>query len=88
MDLLKKEVLKGNLYPDVYASIYDIVYWFNYHKSYYGRQISFDQKTGKNYCVEIDDPIGVDVRRAEIGLPPVWAFCQKYNITPPANYKY
>lgn len=88
MDLLKKEVLKGNLYPDVYASIYDIVYWFNYHKSYYGRQISFDPKTGKNYCVEIDDPIGVDVRRAEIGLPPVWAFCQKYNITPPANYKY
>ena len=77
MDLLKKEVLKGDLYPDVYASVYDIVYWFNYHKSDYGRQVSFDPKTGMYFCVEIEDAGGVDQRRAEIGLPPVWAFCKK-----------
>lgn len=88
MDLLKKEVLKGNLNPDIYASVYDIVYWFNYHKSYYGRQVSFNPKTGKHYCVEIEDVSSVDKRRAEIGLPPVWAFCKKNNITLPANYKY
>ena len=86
MELLKREVQKGNLYPDVYASVYDIVYWFNYGKSYYGRQLSFDPETGKHRCVEIDDAATVDKRRAEIGLPPVWAFCKKYNITPPANY--
>jgi tetratricopeptide (TPR) repeat protein len=86
MELLKQEVLKGNLYPDVYASVYDIVYWFNYGKSYYGRQLSFDPETGKHRCVEIEDTATVDKRRAEIGLPPIWAFCKKYNITPPANY--
>lgn len=86
MELLKQEVLKGNLYPDVYASVYDIVYWFNYGKSYYGRQLSFDPETGKHLCVEIEDTATVDKRRAEIGLPPIWAFCKKYNITPPANY--
>jgi hypothetical protein len=86
MDLLKKEVLKGNLHPDVYASVYDIVYWFNNNKSYYGRQLSFDPETGKHFCVEIEDVSNVDKRRAEIGLPPVRVFCKKYNITPPANY--
>ena len=86
MDLLKKEVLKGNLHPDVYASVYDIVYWFNNNKSYYGRQLSFDPETGKHFCVEIEDVSNVDKRRAEIGLPSVRVFCKKYNITPPANY--
>lgn len=85
MELLKQEVLKGNLYPDVYASVYDIVYWFNYGKSYYGRQLTFDPETGKHRCVEIEDAATVDKRRAAIGLPPVWAFCKKYNIVPPAN---
>ena len=70
---------------DVYASVYDIVYWFNYGKSYYGRQLTFDPETGKHRCVEVEDAAAVDKRRAEIGLPPVWAFCKKYNITPPAN---
>lgn len=87
MDLLKAEVMKGNLYPDVYASVYDIVYWFKHKKSYYGRQVSFDPKTGKHFCVEIEEVGDVDKRRAEIGLPPVWAFCKKYNITPPVNYQ-
>ena len=82
----KKEVLKGNLHPDVYASVYDIVYWFNNNKSYYGRQLSFDPETGKHFCVEIEDVSNVDKRRAEIGLPSVRVFCKKYNITPPANY--
>lgn len=86
MDLLKKEALKGNLHPDVYASVYDIVYWFNNNKSYYGRQLSFDPETGKHFCVEIEDVSNVDKRRAEIGLPSVRFFCKKYNITPPANY--
>ena len=86
MDLLKKEVMKGNIHPDVYATVYDIVYWFNYDKSYYGRQRSFDPVTGKHFCVEIEDVSNVDKRRAEIGLPPVWAFCKKYNTTLPANY--
>lgn len=86
MELLKQEVLKGNLHPDVYASVYDIVYWFNYGKSYYGRQLSFDPETGKHRCVEIEDAANVDKRRAEIGLPPVWAFCKKYNLTLPDNY--
>ena len=87
MDLLKEEVMKGNLYPDVYASVYDIVYWFNHNKSYYGRQVSVDPKTGIRFCVEIEDVGDVDKRRAEIGLPPVWAFCKKFDITPPVNYQ-
>ena len=87
MALLKKEVLKGNLHPEIYASVYDIVYWFNYNKSYYGRQTSFDPETEKRFCVEIEDVDEVDKRRAEIGLPPVWVFCKKYNIALPKNYQ-
>lgn len=77
---------KGNLSPDIYASAYDIAYYFRHNKSYYGRQLTFDPETGLHFCVPVEDVDNVDARRAEIGLPPVWAFCKIYNIKLPENY--
>lgn len=87
MDLLKKEVIRGNLHPDNFAVIYDAAYSYRHGKSYYGRELTLNPKTGLRSCFPVEDVDNVDARRAEIGLPPIWAFCKKYDITPPVNYK-
>lgn len=86
MDLLKKEVIRGNLHPDDFAVIYDAAYSYRHNKSYYGRELTLNPKTGLNSCFPVEDVDNVDARRAEIGLPPLWTFCKIYNIKLPENY--
>lgn len=88
MSLLKKEVEKGNIHPIVYATIYDACRCLN-HKmkfSYYG-QYAEGFFSNKPQCVNVEDVEHVDERRAAIGLPPLWAWCDYYKIAYPKNYK-
>ncbi|MEJ7677411.1 MAG: hypothetical protein WKG06_05970 [Segetibacter sp.] len=37
-----------------------------------------DSKTGKKYVDLLDDPDGVDKRRAQVGLPPMAEYLSQY----------
>lgn len=89
MSVLKQEIKKGNISPHLYATAYDVVFWqkSKFKKSFYGNQTVYDEKAGGRVCIEIEDVENVDKRRAEIGLPPLWAYCKMYNRIPPKNYK-
>ena len=87
MTLLQKEVIKRNLHPIVYATIYDTYLCVNKKKknSYYG-QYAEGFSSGNPQCVNVQDAEKVDERRLAIGLPPLWAWCDYYHINYPQNY--
>jgi hypothetical protein len=87
-DLLKQEVFKGNIHPALYATCYDACYaeWHDWKESYFGQQTAFGDD-GQIHCLPVKDIKNVDVRRAEIGLPPLWAWCKLHHIELPMNYK-
>lgn len=69
LDILRKQVTKGNLHPEDYAQLYDIVFHRDHGKSYYGTLQSV-----KPYC-----PRKLDKRRESLGLPPLWVSAQLSN---------
>lgn len=85
--LLKEQVLKGNVSNLQYAICYDN--WsYNYGKgSCYGQQAEFNPQTGSFKCAKIVDVKNVDKRRAEIGLPPLWVWSEIHKVELPDGYK-
>jgi tetratricopeptide (TPR) repeat protein len=54
----------------------------------YGSQIGFNQKTRKYYILPLDDPDGVDQRRAAVGLQPLADYVKAWEISwDPSEYK-
>lgn len=86
-NLLKEQVLKGNISNVQYAVCYDNYLYRHEQESYYGQQIEFNPQTGSLKCAPIDDIQHVDQRRAEIGLPPLWVWGKISNIELPEEYK-
>ncbi len=57
-------------------------------KQIYGSQISLDEATNKNYILPLEDPDNVDLRRAEVGLPPLAEYVSRWQIVwDPIQYK-
>jgi hypothetical protein len=86
-NLLKEQVLKGNVSNFNYAVFYDNYLYRNKKGTYYGQQMKFNSKTGNLKCARVEDIDNVDKRRAEIGLPPLWVWCELHNIELPENYQ-
>jgi hypothetical protein len=80
-DRLKHHVLIGNLYPAQYAVIYDSVYNGEYYGM--GRRIN---DAGGIEAKPPKDIQNVDIRRAEIFLPPLWVWAKKTGFPLPSNY--
>jgi tetratricopeptide (TPR) repeat protein len=85
--LLKEQVLQGNVSNFNYAAFYDNYLYRNKKGTYYGQQMQYHQKTGKRKCARIEDVNNVDKRRAEIGLPPLWIWCELHSIELPEGYQ-
>lgn len=86
-DLLKKQVNEGNLSNLQYASIIDNNRYRSKKGSLYGQQFRINSKTGERELTLIEDIQNVDNRRLELGLPPLWVWCELYNIQVPIDYK-
>jgi hypothetical protein len=81
LSLLKEHVRKGNLYPELYAVIFDNIHSTKTGKSLYGIQIFFtDDK------IEIQDIENIDSRRKELFLPPFWLYCKEKGFPLPESY--
>ncbi len=54
----------------------------------YGSQVSIEPDTGKAYVLPLDDPDGVDARRAEVGLEPLADYVKNWGLVwDPVEYK-
>jgi hypothetical protein len=54
----------------------------------YGSQIGIEAKTGKHYVSPLDDPEGVDARRAGVGLMPLADYVKNWGLVwDPVEYK-
>lgn len=80
-EALKKEVQKGNLHPEDFATLFDRTHYRLYHKDYYGTLSVHNKK------VKTEDAVHLDSRRQEAELPPLWAYCDLNNLTYPKGYK-
>lgn len=47
----------------------------------YGSQIGKDPETGAYYVSPLTDPVNVDKRRAEVGLGPLQAYLDNWNLS-------
>ena len=84
---LLKHVDLGNLNNTQYALIFDNIRYRNKQGTLYGLQIQRNPKTGERECAKIEEITNVDVRRAEIGLPPLWVWCELHKINLPKEYQ-
>lgn len=82
LELLKKEVQKGNLYAYQYALLYDEMYIKHYNKSFYGAffEMQFDESANGMFNRVLFEPIenetSVDQRKQEIFLGTVEDWCK------------
>ena len=85
-ELLKKQVDFGNLNNVQYAVMFDNNKYRNKEGTLYGQQLILNPKTGERELAKIEDIKNVDIRRTELGLPPLWVWCQLHNIKIPKEY--
>jgi hypothetical protein len=84
--LLKKHVDLGNLNNIQYAMMIDNIRYRNKQGTLYGQQFQTNPKTGEKELSAIEDIKNVDIRRAELGLPPLWVWCVLHNLIIPKDY--
>jgi hypothetical protein len=85
-NLLKKHVDLGNLNNIQYAMMIDNNRYRNKQGTLYGQQFQTNPKTGEKELSTIEDIKNVDSRRAELGLPPLWVWCELHNLKIPKDY--
>lgn len=69
LPMIRKAAHNGKTQPSNLAILEDRVALRQGKKQIYGSQVWTDPKTGKKYVDLLDDPDGVDKRRAQVGLP-------------------
>ena len=71
---------KGNAEPSHLALLEDRVAIEHGRKQIYGSQIGTDRQTQNHYALPLDAPENVDLRRAQVGLPPMAIYLEKWQI--------
>ena len=77
---MRKAVEEGNADPSHLALLEDRVALRQGKKQIYGSQVAMDNRTGKYYVENLDDPKNVDKRRAAVGLPPLGEYLKQWGI--------
>jgi hypothetical protein len=79
LPMMREAVKKGNAAASSLALLEDRVLMFQGKKQIYGSQIR-REGDGPYYVWDIEDPLNVDKRRAEMGLGPLDAYVKHWNI--------
>jgi hypothetical protein len=80
---MKVSPYKMKVSPYKMAVIYDHVH----DGEYYGMSLQYSEELEKLVLIPSKDAQNVDIRRAEIFLPPLWVWSKKLNEQFPENYK-
>jgi len=80
LPVMEKAVRSGTLAPEHYASLVDRKALVQHQKQIYGTQITGDWASGEFFFAPIADEQTVNVRRKEIGLPPIEEYAKGLNI--------
>ncbi len=80
LPLMREAVNDGRAKGNSLALLEDRVAIRNGHKQIYGSQIGRDRLTGTHYVMALEDPDGVDKRRAKVGLGTLAEYVSKWNI--------
>ena len=81
LPLMRDAVKKGKAQSSSLALMEDRVLIRRGQKQLYGSQIGMDEKTGEHYVLPLEDPLKVDSRRAQMGLPPLADYVKNWKIT-------
>ena len=88
LPFMREAVKNGNARADQLALLIDRVALRQGRKQIYGSQFGQDPETKMVYVSPLEDPDNVDVRRAEVGLPPLQEYIDMYNLNwDPEQYK-
>ena len=77
--LMSKEVKRHNATGENYALLQDRVLISQGHKQLYGTQVRLDLKTHHAKPFPIQDSLNVDLRRKEVGMPPLQDYLKQFD---------
>lgn len=80
LPMMREAVKTGNANGSALALLEDRVALREGRKQIYGSQIGRDNASGKYFVSPLEDPDNVDKRRAEVGLPPLAQYVQRWEI--------
>lgn len=80
LPMMREAVKAGNARGSSLALLEDRVALRQGKRQIYGSQIGRDQEGNGHYVLPLDDPMHVDERRAEVGLPPLADYLKRWNI--------
>ena len=80
LPMMREAVKTGNASGGSLALLEDRVALGEGRKQVYGSQIGRDNASGKYFVSPLEDPDNVDKRRAEVGLPPLAQYVQRWEI--------
>lgn len=80
LPMVREAVKAGNARGSSLALLEDRVALRQGNRQIYGSQIGREQETDKHYVLPLDDPENVDIRRAEVGLPPLADYVKRWDI--------
>ena len=88
LPMMREAASRGDAPKSSLALLEDRVALGEGRKQRYGSQIGVDDSTGRNYVLPLEDPDGVDARRAEMGLGPLADYVKRWGIAwDPAEYQ-
>jgi len=74
VEAMKPVVARGDARPDNLAYLTDRVLANSGRPQVYGTQVTYENRTGRILPKPLEDPAGVDARRAEVGMEPLWEY--------------
>ncbi|WP_069658330.1 DUF6624 domain-containing protein [Arcticibacter eurypsychrophilus] len=80
LPVMKAAVKVGNASTQNYAYLEDRVALAQGKRQVYGSQIARSKETGMYYVLPLEDPINVDKRRAEVGLPLLKDYLNQFGV--------
>jgi hypothetical protein len=80
LPMMREAVKAGNARGSSLALLEDRVALRQGKRQIYGSQIGRDPETNEHFVLPLDDPIHVDERRTEVGLPPLADYVKRWEI--------
>jgi hypothetical protein len=77
---LREAVMAGKIHPSNLALLEDRIAIQRNERQKYGSQIGLDPDTKEYYILPLDDPMNVDQRRTQVGLPPIKDYVLRWGI--------